>query len=153
MNIKKREFLSGSERISNSKDRLINIFFYGLYMNNEILKSKNVIPKNKRAGIVNGYRLRIGNNATLLRDAGSKVHGLVCSLTHTEVNTLYSGSGLMNYVPESVLVEINEDRIIPSLCYVLFDPPSEDEINDDYYEKLSVCLESYCLPIPNKEDI
>ena len=139
--------------MNHSRDRSIDIFFYGLYMDDEILKSKGVVSKNKRTGTADGCRLRIGNNATILRHEGSKTEGLVCSLTHNEIIRLYAGSGLVNYVPEAVLVRLYDGSMVSAICYVLLDPPSDDEINDDYYEKLSVCLESFGLSVPGKEEI
>jgi len=135
------------------RNRLVDIFFYGLYMDDEILKSRGVVPKNKRTGVADGYRLRIGNNATLLRNRGTKAYGLICSLSHNEINSLYTGSGLMNYVSESVLVEIDNGWTVSALCYLLLVPPSAEEINDDYYEKLSSCLKSCGLPVPQKDQI
>ena len=40
--------------MDNSKDRLLDVFFYGLYMDEEILKSKNVNPRKKRESISPG---------------------------------------------------------------------------------------------------
>jgi len=45
------------------------------------------------------------------------------------------------------------DRLINIFFYGLLDPPSEEETNDDYYEKLSSCFKSLGLPVPNKEEI
>lgn len=52
--------------MDNSNQRLNDVFFYGLYMDEEILKSKNVEPRNKRIAVVYDYKLRIGKMATLL---------------------------------------------------------------------------------------
>ena len=40
--------------IDNSKDRLVDVFFYGLYMDEEILKLKSVIPRNQRKALIHG---------------------------------------------------------------------------------------------------
>ena len=49
----------------NSTQRLNDVFFYGLYMDEEILKSKNIEPRNKQIAVANGYELRIGEMATI----------------------------------------------------------------------------------------
>ena len=134
--------------VDNSNNRLHDVFFYGLYMNEEILKSKGVIPRNKRVGHAKGYKLRIGKMATLLREETSTVHGLIYSLTHKEINTLYAGSGLTEYVSESLLINTDNNQMIATLCCNLMNPPHENEKNDEYYQKLLLCMKKYNLPLP-----
>jgi len=135
--------------MDNSKDRLVDVFFYGLYMDEEILKSKNVNPRNKRAAIAPGYHLRVGKMATLLRDNNAQAFGMVYSLTHDEITSLYEGSGLTAYVPESIVIQTKENQNIAALCCNLLNPPSDDEKNEEYLEKLTTCMEKYNLPTPH----
>jgi len=134
--------------MDNSNNRLQEVFFYGLYMDEEILESKGITIRNKRSGVAKGYKLRIGNMATLLRVEQSKAYGMIYSLTHNEIYKLYEGSGLMNYISEAILVTTNDNKIIATLCCNLIDPPSENEKNQEYYEKLTKCMEKYKLPSP-----
>ena len=83
-------------------------------MDEEILKNKNVTPRNKRVALAHGYKLRIGKMATLLREEESKAYGLVYSLTHDEIDTLYVKSGLTDYVTEAVVVELEDGSSIPT---------------------------------------
>jgi len=136
--------------MDNSNQRLNDVFFYGLYMDEEILKSKNVEPRNKRVAVVNDYKLRIGKMATLLRAKDAKVYGLVYSLTHDEIDTLYVKSGLTDYIAEALIVELDDKSSIPVLCCNLLNPPSDDENNDEYHQKLKKCMKKYKLPLPNK---
>lgn len=133
--------------MDNSINRLNDVFFYGLYMDEEILKSKGVIPRNQRIAKVKDYRLRIGKMATLLRDINSEVYGLVYSLTHDEIYKLYEGSNLSNYVAESVVVNI-DGVYSSSLCCNLLNSPLEDESNNEYLDKLIFCMNKYNLPLP-----
>ena len=135
--------------MDNSNERLIEIFFYGLYMDDNILRERGIVSRNKRIGAIMGYRLRIGDNSTLMRDRDAVAYGIVCSLKHEEIHQLYVGCGLDHYVPEAVMVKI-EDQYIPTLCYVLMDPPLEDETNEAYYQKLAPCMEQYGMPVPKK---
>ena len=134
--------------MDNSPTRLHEVFFYGLYMDEEILKSKGVEPRNKRAGFAKGYKLRIGNMATLLRDKESKAYGLIYSLTHDEIDTLYVKSGLTDYILESLLVTTNDGNNIAVLCSNLLVSPSINESNSEYLRKLITCMSHYNLPIP-----
>ena len=71
----------------NSKNRLHDVFFYGLYMDPDVLEQKGVQPRNPRIAKVEGYELRIGSKATLLRERGGVAYGVVYSLTHSEINS------------------------------------------------------------------
>jgi len=134
--------------MNNSNQRLNNVFFYGLYMDEEILKSKGVKPRNKRRAIADGYALRLGNMATLLKKENATAYGMVYSLTHEEMDILYKNSGLTQYVNEALMVELENKSNIVTLCSVLLDAPKVDESNDEYYQKLVTCMKKYGLEIP-----
>jgi len=133
--------------MENSSERLTEIFFYGLYMDAEILRERGVSPRKIRIGRVAGRKLRIGNNSTLLMNENAEAHGIVCSLTHSEIYALYGGCGLNQYQPEAVIVK-TEEQDVPALCYVLLDPPANDEGNEAYFQKLSSCMKKYGMPVP-----
>ena len=136
--------------MNNSIQRLNDVFFYFFYMDEEILKSKNVEPRNKRVAVANGYELRIGKMATLLRNDKAKACGLVYSLTHDEIDTLYVKSGLIAYVTEALMVELEDGSSIAALTCNLLNPPADDESNDEYFQKLIKCMNNYKLEIPQK---
>jgi hypothetical protein len=137
--------------MDNSKDRLHKIFFYGLYMDEEILKSKGVNPRDKHLVKAKNYRLRIGNMATLLRDESSEAYGIVYSLTYEEIDKLYKDAGLIQYVTEVVLVETEDSKEIVALSCILLNPPTVDEDNPTYVESLLKCMKKYKLPLPKLE--
>jgi hypothetical protein len=136
--------------MDNSNQRLNDVFFYGLYMDEEILKTKNVVPRNKRIAVAYGYSLRIGKMATLLRKEDAKTYGLVYSLTHDEIDILYKKAGLIEYVTEALIVKLEDGSSIATLCCNLLNPPVDNEHNDKYHQKLITCMENYKLPIPKK---
>ncbi len=119
----------------NTQDRLHNIFFYGLYMDPNILKERGVSPRDPRIGYIVDYKLQIGKNSAILRSERGKVEGIVYSLTHAEIEALYPGCGLHQYAAECVLVQTG-DREIPALCYNLISPPSIPEANKEYEKVL-----------------
>ena len=57
--------------------RKIHVFFYGLFMDEDLLLSKGVTPTNLRPALLTGYQLRIGNRATLVPAQSGQVFGLV----------------------------------------------------------------------------
>jgi hypothetical protein len=114
----------------------------------ESILAKYAIPLREPCnGFVEGYRLRIGKNATLLREKESVAYGIVCRLTHQEIHRLYIGAGLHQYVPESIMVMFENGDRISALCYVLLDPPALEEKNPAYYKKLISCMTKLNLPI------
>ena len=119
-------------------------------MDEEILKNYNVEPRNKQVAMANGYELRIGKMATLIRKNKAKSHGIMYSLTHDEIDTLYVKSGLTDYVTEALIVELKDGSSVAALCYNLLNPPADDESNDEYYQKLMKCMKSHEIAIPQK---
>lgn len=108
-------------------------------MDPDVLKNVGVNPDNPRVGYVENYRLKVGNKATLLRASGEKAHGVVYSLSHSDINKLYWGAGLNEYAPESLLAKVGSEAI-PVLCCNLVVPPNESEFNQEYAEKLKLCM-------------
>ncbi len=127
--------------MDNSENRLNDVFFYGLYMDPDVLKTKGVVPRNPRKAVAKGYRLRIGNMATLLREPNAEAHGIVYQLTHAEVHRLYGGSGLDAYVAEPIMVETEGHGKVAALCCNLLIPPAEGESNPEYQLKLTQCIQ------------
>jgi hypothetical protein len=123
----------------NSRERKHNVFFYGLYMDPEILENAGVKPDNPRIGYVENYKLIIGNKATLLRAPGEKAYGVVYSLSHSDINKLYWGAGLNEYAAEALVAKIGNE-VIPVLCCNLIVPPNESESNPVYSEKLKASM-------------
>jgi len=70
--------------------RRIEVFFYGLFMDADLLRTKGAHPENLRPACVPGFALRIGQRATLLQNSGARAHGIVMELTHVEIEQLYS---------------------------------------------------------------
>ena len=62
----------------------IRIFFYGLFMDESLLASKNVRPAESCIGYVDGFSLHIGRRATLLPEAGGRAYGVLMKITQEE---------------------------------------------------------------------
>src|SRR5437762_5471904 len=58
-------------------DRRIDAFFYGLFMDIDILREADVAPINPRRAYVDDFALRIGQRATLLPSAGGRAYGVL----------------------------------------------------------------------------
>jgi hypothetical protein len=116
--------------------RRIPVFFYGLFMDAEILRTKGIAPTGIQRASVLGFALRIGQRATLIADAESTAYGLLMNLTHDEIERLYSEASVSAYRPEAVLARLEDDSRVAALCFNLVEPPAGGETNPDYAARL-----------------
>ena len=126
--------------------RKIDVFFYGLFMDEELLRSKGVIAANLRLASVTGFRLRIGDRATLVPSEAGRVFGLIASLSHAELERLYSEPSVRAYKPEAVLANLSTGEVLAALCFNLPAPPSANERNVEYASKLRSLAERLNFP-------
>lgn len=126
--------------------RRIDVFFYGLFMEADLLRTKGANPVKIRHASVPGFALRIGQRATLLQVPGSRTHGIVMELTHLEIEQLYSEASVRAYRPEAVLAELADGSTVAALCFNLLVPPGPDEVNSEYAAKLRALAHRLGLP-------
>ena len=134
--------------MTEAKARRIDVFFYGLFMDDALLREKGVNPENRRMASVENFSLVIGDRATLVPRPGHTVHGVTFSLTHAEVGALYSEASVSVYRPEALLAQLEDGSVIPALCFNLPVPPSITERNPQYASKLRELADRIGLP-PN----
>jgi Gamma-glutamyl cyclotransferase, AIG2-like len=127
-------------------DRRIDGFFYGLFMDSDLLRESGVAAENPRRGYADGYALRIGRRATLIPSPEGRAYGMVFALTHRELERLYSAPGLEEYRPEAILVRLLEGGELPALCYNLREPPQPGEANPEYAARLRAALSKLGFP-------
>lgn len=97
----------------------IYVFFYGLFMDESLLASKDVQPSESAIGYVAGFRLHIGQRATLLPDAHGRAYGVLMKVSLADVTALYSEPSVSDYTPEPVTVELMDGSKIEATCYNL----------------------------------
>jgi hypothetical protein len=126
--------------------RRIDVFFYGLFMDEDLLRAKEVTAIDLRPASVQGFELRIGNRATLVPAQSGRVFGLVVSLTHADLERLYSDPSLQAYRPEAVLAHLAKGETLAALCFNLVELPSTNERNPEYASKLRALAERLDFP-------
>ena len=124
----------------------VDVFFYGLYMDDAVLAKAGVTPRSPRKACSDGFALRIGKRATLVRAQGGRAWGMVYALTPEELARLYGASGLEAYRPEDIEVTLENRAIIPARVYNLAEAPAAAERNPDYAEKLKTVLTRLGMP-------
>jgi len=126
--------------------RRIYAFFYGLFMDADVLRNNGIEIVEARRAYADDYALLIGNRATLVAKKGARSYGMVMSVTHADISKLYSGTGLEIYRPEAMLVNLIGDKALPAICYNLLTPPLPNESNPEYAKKLQVALTKLDFP-------
>lgn len=98
-------------------------FFYGSYMNFDVLAEVDLSPTQWEAGRVADLQISIAPRANLTRSEGDVVYGIVAKANHAELNRLYAHARDVLgevYLPEAVLVETDMGAR-PALCYISHD--------------------------------
>lgn len=124
----------------------VEVFFYGLFMDESLLRAKGLSPLNRRAAYVEDFQLLIGARATLVPREGARAYGFVYTLTRGEVGALYSDESVSAYRSEAVTARLEDGRAARALCFNLPAPPSAEERNTLYASKLSELAERLGLP-------
>jgi Gamma-glutamyl cyclotransferase, AIG2-like len=134
-------------------ERRVDGFFYGLFMDVDVLREAGVAPTHPRRAYVDDFALRIGQRATLLRSAGSRAYGMLFALTHSDLERLYAAPGLEQYRPEAVLAQPLGGTATPALCYNLRDAPAPHERNPEYAARLQRALRKLDFPSEYVESV
>ena len=131
----------------------VDAFFYGLFVDEDVLRDGGVAPVHPRKAFVDGFALRIGRRATLLPAPGARVYGMLFALTHAELERLYAGPGLERYRPEAVLARTLDGSATPALCFNLPDAPGPEKANPEYAARLRRILGELGLPSGHVESV
>lgn len=97
----------------------MRVFFYGLFMDADLLAARGIKPVELGTGFVDGFQLRIGERATLVPGPGNRAYGVLIDIAADELNTLYAESSVADYRPETLTVELWNGSRIEATCYIL----------------------------------
>lgn len=97
----------------------VAVFFYGLFMDESLLRSRGIRPSRATVGYVRGYALRVGKRATLLPDEDNRAYGVLMTLRAEDVTALYSDESVADYAAESVSVVLPDGTSESAVCYNL----------------------------------
>lgn len=127
-------------------ERVVDGFFYGLFMDVDVLRGLGVAPVDPRRAFVDGFALHIGRRATLVPTSGARSYGVVLGLTHDELHRLYTAPGLEDYRAEPVLARCLGADPVPALCYNLPAAPHPGEADGGYAGRLKEVLTRLGFP-------
>jgi hypothetical protein len=78
------------------------VFFYGLFMDTDVLREAGVAADDPVLCRVPGWRLQLGARATLVPDASTSTSGVAMAVSAGDREVLYARDGLRDYRPVSV---------------------------------------------------
>lgn len=126
--------------------KLVEGFLYGLYMDEELLKSLGFNPVSSRMAMVESYELDLRGLAKIIPKDNSQVWGMLVKLPEDDLLAMYSYETTKVYKPEIVNALIEGRNIISACCYNV--PKSNDAaLNSEYLEKLILIAKKLNLPI------
>jgi hypothetical protein len=127
-------------------EKLIDVFFYGLFMDPDLLRAKGLQPQKPRKASLHGFRLQLGERATLVRQQQATTFGIVMALTPAELADLFSEPSVAEFRAETVNAELVNGTLVSVLCYNLPGGIS-GRVNLDYAAKLRAVVEKMDLPV------
>lgn len=126
----------------------ISVFFYGSYMNLDVLRQVNFIPDNFETAKLSGYDIVIKPLADLVKSDKDCVYGILTCGTHEELENLYAHARNVlgsSYLPEAVLVEPSDGKFKPALCYISYGIETK-QAEDSYIDRIVEPAKNYDFP-------
>ncbi len=124
------------------------VFFYGSYMNFDVLKEVGIVPERWEVARVSGFDIVIQPRANMIRSNRHSVYGIVATPTHSELDRLYAhAKGVLGetYLPEAVFAETTNGSWRPALCYIA--PSMEPKpAASDYVDRILKAARDFSFP-------
>ncbi len=123
-------------------------FFYGSYINFDVLREVDFIPKKWEVARLAGFDIVIQPRANLLRSDRNFVYGILATGTHAELGRLYTHAKDVlgeTYLPEAVLAETLDGKYKPALCYICSEMTRRPASND-YIDRIVAPARKYGFP-------
>lgn len=123
-------------------------FFYGSYMNLDVLREVDYIPRKYETARLPGFTIAIRPLANLERSDQHTVYGIVATGTHADLERLYDHAEHIlggRYLPEAVLVQTLSGRWMPALTYIA-PQLGERPATAEYVERIVKPARAYGFP-------
>ena len=96
---------------------MVLVFFYGLFMDPELLRDRGVRVAGPRPARLQGYRPVLGARVTLVPDEGFTTWGMLMEIGARDLERLYADASVSAYRPEPVRVLLEEGATVEAVCY------------------------------------
>lgn len=130
----------------------MKVFFYGLFMDVDLLVKQGIAPENVSIGWVDDFVIRISQRATMMQNAGGRVYGVLMDVNSGDLERLYAEESVADYVAETVCVKLEDGEQVDAACYNL---PQEKIVgeNKDYAKQLLKLASRLSFPKSYTEQI
>ncbi|MCP3460833.1 hypothetical protein [Bradyrhizobium sp. CCGUVB23] len=125
-----------SERVESLDGKSSDGFLLWPFMDPEGLMAKGLRPANFRRAYLERFALRLSNRATLVAYHKGRVYGTIATLTHAELDRLYSEPSVAAYRPEPVLARLADGTAELALCFNLPTIPDDRTTDPGYVADL-----------------
>lgn len=102
----------------NHLEKRVAAFFYGSFIRRDVLAAAGFNPETIEVARLNGYDIDFDPHANIFRSEQHAVCGILVYPSHQELDRLYSKAGVGVFLPEAVIVETSDRRLVPAMCYV-----------------------------------
>ena len=110
-----------TESTSSHLTKRVAAFFYGSFMRREVMALAGFEPKAIEVAILRGYDIDFDPHANVFRSEEHSICGVLVYPSHEELDKMYTRAGVGIFLPEAVIVETNDNRHLPAMCYM---PPA-----------------------------
>ena len=93
-------------------------FFYGSFIRRDVMALGGFHPETVEVAKLNGYDITFDPHANIFRSDQHAVCGVLVYPSHKELSKLYSRDGVGVFLPEAVIVEASNNRMLPAICYM-----------------------------------
>ncbi len=126
-------------------DTKVWTFFYGSFINLDVLREVDFVPEAIVVARLPGYDIRIEPLANLVPVDGATAYGILVPATHGDLRRLYSQGWVGTYLPHAVLVTRVDGAFVPALCYIAPSPPP-GPATADYVDRIVGPARGYGFP-------
>lgn len=130
-------------------DPRIWTFFYGSYMNLDVLREVNYVPDHVEVARLAGFDIRIQPRANLIRSDQHSVYGILATGTHGDLDRLYCHAKEVLgevYLPEAIIAQKHDGTFRPALCYIC--PAMRERAPDpEYVDRIIAPARQYGFPL------
>jgi hypothetical protein len=123
----------------------LNIFFYGSFMDLELLRTLGVVPKTFGKAELKNWSIAFSSMATLVQSEGDSVYGTIAELSRDEVRMLYTRDDLKHYSPVDIAVATERNKRVPAQCYIS-KPGAGQKPSVEYLRRVIQAAESLGFP-------
>ncbi|MFQ5486321.1 MAG: gamma-glutamylcyclotransferase family protein [Desulfobacterales bacterium] len=113
----------------------VEAFFYGLYMDSELLKSLGFMPGSVQKAKVDSYVINLFGSVKIVPKVNCVVWGNLIELPKQDLEAMYSFESTKAYSPEIVQVIESNGNTKNVSCYNVVETSGE-LFNSEYHEKL-----------------